>query len=563
MSTIFSWIFASQPDDARQPAYRRLYLGIRAAILDGRLKPGEKLPATRDLAKQLRISRNTIVNAFDLLMSEGYLEGRIGAGSFVAASLPDHLFHTATSNNVGKTPPASPKACSPSAPATTQRPTPATPTGSSANKSMAEGRKRPLRISKSAQRSLAFTRQHPHFPVSRPFNPAAPDLSAFPFDIWARLLRRAWRAPKPAIVTPDDSMGLADLREEIAGWLRQTRGVNCSAAQIMIVSGAQQALDFIGRALIDPGDIVALEDPGYEGIRGVLAANGAVIQPIPVDEEGLQVSALNHPQSQDNTGHQGQQAGAGADANAGMDAKAGANISPRMVVTTPSRNYPMGTTLSLARRLALLQWAHDNDGWIIEDDYDSEYRYDGPPLSSLQGLDREDRVLYVGTFSRVLFPGIRLGYLVLPHDLVPVFRGLRSFADGVPAPTAQAALAAFFADGHFGSHVRRMRLLYGDRRQHLLNLINDRASDLLDIVVNDGGLHVCARLINGQPDQKYQPALLAKQIDCRFLSSYFHDKTHSENIADRQGLIMGFAGWEKSQLEQSFGDLVRILRRNN
>ena len=237
--------------------------------------------------------------------------------------------------------------------------------------------------------------------------------------------------------------------------------------------------------------------------------------------------------------------------------------SPRMVVTTPSRNYPMGTTLSLARRLALLQWAHDNDGWIIEDDYDSEYRYDGPPLSSLQGLDRENRVIYIGTFSRVLFPGIRLGYLVLPVDLVPVFRGLRSFADGVPAPTAQAALATFFADGHFGSHVRRMRLLYSERRDHLLALIRDHASDLLDIIVNDGGLHICARLINGQQDVHYQSALLTKQIDCRFLSTYFHDKAAAENRADRQGLIMGFAGWKKAQLEKSFDDLITILRRNN
>ncbi|RCK51763.1 transcriptional regulator [Thalassospira profundimaris] len=521
MSTIFSWIFASQPNDAHLPAYRRLYLGIRAAILDGRLKPGEKLPATRDLARQLRLSRNTIVNAFDLLMSEGYLEGRIGAGSFVAASLPDQLFQADNRNSPAKSPIQS----------AVQSPGPSAKPPSPDQNSPAC---RPRRISKSAQRSLAFTRFHQSFPVAQPFNPAMPDLSAFPFDIWARLLRRAWRAPHPAIATPQDSMGLADLRTEIAGWLRQSRGVNCHADQVMIVSGAQQALDLVGRALIDPGDVVALEDPGYEGIRGVLAANGAVIQPIPVDAEGLQVNALT----------------------TSYDAP------PRMVVTTPSRNYPMGTTLSLARRLALLQWAHDNDGWIIEDDYDSEYRYDGPPLSSLQGLDRENRVIYIGTFSRVLFPGIRLGYLVLPHDLVPVFRGLRGFADGVPGPTAQAALAAFFADGHFGSHVRRMRLLYGERRNHLLALIRTHASDLLDIVVNDGGLHICTRLINGQRDVQYQSALLDKQIDCRFLSTYFHDNEMAENKTTRQGLIMGFAGWEKSQLDKSFADLIQILRRN-
>ncbi|OSQ38352.1 PLP-dependent aminotransferase family protein [Thalassospira mesophila] len=520
MSTIFSWIFASSPDDARQPAYRRLYLGIRAAILDGRLKPGEKLPATRELAQQLRMSRNTVVNAFDLLMSEGYLEGRVGAGSFVAASLPDRLFNTSEAIGV-----SAPHATPLRAGKTTAEPK----AGQNSNSPPS----RPLRISKSATRSLAYNRPHPHFPTSRPFNPATPDLSAFPFEIWARLLRRAWRVPKLALTTPTDSMGLPGLRSEIAAWLRQSRGVNCDASRIMIVSGAQQALDFIGRALIDPGDVVALEDPGYEGIRGVLAANGAVIRPIPVDHEGLQVSVL------------------------------AAETSPpaRMVVTTPSRNYPMGTTLSLARRLSLLQWARDVDGWIIEDDYDSEYRYDGPPLSSLQGFDRDNRVIYVGTFSRVLFPGIRLGYLVLPPDLVPVFRGLRGFADGVPAPTAQAALSAFFTDGHFGSHVRRMRLLYGERRTYLLSQIAEHTADLLDVVPTDGGLHVCARLINGQADRTYEHALIAKQVDCRFLSSYFHNKSPRDNDPARQGLILGFAGWEKKQLGQSFSDLIAILRR--
>jgi GntR family transcriptional regulator/MocR family aminotransferase len=532
MSTVFSWIFASHPDEANQPAYRRLYLGIRAAILDGRLKPGEKLPATRDLAQQLRMSRNTVVNAFDLLMSEGYLEGRVGAGSFVAASLPDRLFNTGetvTPPGTDAAPLANPlnsqiPAISPAATSTTA---PHPEHGDS------KAPPRPLRISKSALRSLAYNRHHPHFPTSRPFNPATPDLSAFPFDIWARLLRRTWRLPKQALSTPTDSMGLQGLRSEIAAWLRQSRGVNCDATRIMIVSGAQQALDLIGRALIDPGDMVALEDPGYEGIRGVLAANGAVIHPIAVDQEGLQVSALT------------------AETTAPV----------RMVVTTPSRNYPMGTTLSLARRLSLLQWARDVDGWIIEDDYDSEYRYDGPPLSSLQGLDRDNRVIYVGTFSRVLFPGIRLGYLVLPPDLVPVFRGLRGFADGVPAPTAQAALAAFFTDGHFGSHVRKMRQLYGERRLHLLSLITTRAPDLLDVVPTDGGLHVCARLVNGKADQTYEQALLARQIDCRFLSSYFHNRAAPVNDPARQGLILGFAGWEKKLLDESFRDLVTILRR--
>lgn len=508
MSTVFSWTYLSQPTGDALPAYRRLYLGLRRAILDGRLKSGEKLPASRDLARQLHVSRNTVVNAFDLLTSEGYLESRVGAGSFVAAQLPDQDL-------------------SPPAPGPDEKG--AALSGASVTTDTST---RTLRISQSAKRALPYQRRHPRFNTGRPFNPGTPDFESFPFDIWARLLRRVWRAPKLELTIPDDAMGLYELRGEIAAWLRQTRGVNCEADQVMVVSGAQQALDLISRALVDPGDVIATEDPGYEGIRGVLAASGAIVRPVPVDAEGLQVDLLQ------------------------------ADAMPRMVVTTPSRNYPLGTTLSLARRLALLQWAEAYDGWIVEDDYDSDYRYDGPPLSALQGLDRHDRVIYVGTFSRVLFPGMRLGYVIAPRDLVPVLRGLRSFADGVPAPTAQAALAAFFTEGHFGSHVRRMRMLYGERRAHLTGLIGQRASDCLDIMPSDGGLHLCALLKHGLRDQDLQGALTEAQLDCRALSSYFHLKAGEARENKPQGLILGFAGWKKDRLSESFDELLSILHRN-
>tara|TARA_R110000868_G_scaffold162903_3_gene394562 strand:+ start:19376 stop:20890 length:1515 start_codon:yes stop_codon:yes gene_type:complete len=502
MRSDFTWIYPSHPASGDgtngDTAYRRLYLGIRQAILDGRLHPGEKLPASRDLAKSLGVSRNTVVTSFDLLASEGYLETRIGAGSFVASSLPDREMTATTSH----------KRCDQdhkSAP--------------------------PPRLSQSAIRMLAYDRRFPRFRVARPFNPATPDLDAFPFDLWARLLRRSWRAPTLDLTIPVDPLGLPKLRDEVAKWLRQSRGVNCDADQVMIVSGAQQALDLIARALVDPGDIIATEDPGYEGIRGVLAASGAKLLPIPVDDEGLQVDQLS-PRDP-----------------------------ARIVVTTPSRNYPLGTTLSLARRLALLQWADTNDAWIVEDDYDSDYRYDGPPLSSLQGLDRNNRVIYVGTFSRVMFPGIRLGYLVLPAALISVFRGMRGFADGVPAPTAQAALAEFFAEGHFGGHVRKMRLSYGERRAHLRNLIETHAPDMLKILPSDGGLHLCTRLMNGQDDVMLQERMITAQLDCRALSSYYHDKSERNRPDLPQGLVLGFAGWKKNMISQSFDELIDVIRR--
>jgi GntR family transcriptional regulator/MocR family aminotransferase len=499
----YSWIYPSLSDSTADnggtTTYRRLYHAIRSAILDGRLHPGERLPASRDLAKTLGISRNTVVTSFDLLTSEGYLETRVGAGSFVAAALPDREMQAHHDIR---------------------------------DKDTTAPEDRPIRLSQSAQRMLTYERRFPRFRVARPFNPATPDLDGFPFDLWARLLRRSWRAPDIDLTMPDDPLGLPQLRAEIAKWLRQSRGVNCHADQVMIVSGAQQALDLIARALVDPGDIIATEDPGYEGIRGVLAASGAVVQPITVNEEGLDVARLANTPS-----------------------------SARIVVTTPSRNYPLGSTLSLARRLALLQWAQDNDAWIIEDDYDSDYRYDGPPLSSLQGLDTDNRVIYVGTFSRVMFPGIRLGYLVLPPALVNAFRGIRGFADGVPAPTTQACLAAFFSEGHFGSHVRKMRLRYGERRSHLRNLIAEDASDILSAMPSDGGLHLCARLAGDQDDVKIQEALVKAGLDCRALSSYFHQPRSKNQPTPVRGLVLGFAGWKKDILSESFGELVETIRR--
>lgn len=500
----YSWIYPSQTNDSdlgeASTAYRRLYHGIRTAILDGRLHPGERLPASRDLAKSLGISRNTVVTSFDLLTSEGYLETRIGAGSFVARSLPDREMEAGRKDK------------------------------SETNQSSKE---RAPRLSQSAKRMLAYQRRFPRFRVARPFSPATPDLDGFPFDLWARLLRRSWRAPDIDLTIPDDPLGLPLLRDEIAKWLRQSRGVNCHADQVMIVSGAQQALDLIARALVDPGDVIATEDPGYEGIRGVLASSGAVVHPIAVDQDGLRVDGLSETPTP-----------------------------ARIIVATPSRNYPLGTTLSLARRLALLNWAEDHDAWIVEDDYDSDYRYDGPPLSSLQGLDTNNRVIYVGTFSRVMFPGIRLGYLVLPPALISTFRGIRGFADGVPAPTTQAALGAFLAEGHFGSHVRKMRMRYGERRAHLLDMINQSASDLLEVMPSDGGLHICARLIAGHDDIFVQEKMVEAQLDCRALSSYYHDKSEENRVSYPQGLVLGFAAWKKSDLSASFGELIEILKRN-
>lgn len=514
-----------QDADLGLPDYRRLYQGIRNAILDGILRPGQKLPASRALAKHLGVSRNTIITSFELLASEGYIESKTGSGSFVSSQLPDRGMAPAYTKNAAiplnaKIPENTPD----------KKP---------------DSRISPL--SSSIQRAQKFERRFPNKAALRPFNPTIPDLSAFPFDIWARLLRRTWRSPLTELAVPVDSMGFYPLREQIAQWLYASRGVRCQAHQVMIVSGAQQALDLIARVLIDPGASVAIEYPGYEGIRGVLAASGAQICPLPVDADGMQLDplyALARP--------------------------------PKMVVVTPSRCYPLGTSLSLARRLSLLQWAAQNDSWIIEDDYDCDYRYDGAPLSSLQGLDRNQRVLYVGTFSRVMFPGIRLGYLVMPEHLIDSFRSMRSFADGVPPTTAQSALEAFFAEGHFESHVRRMRLLYAERRAHLQKLITENASEHLRVLPSDGGLFLCCELLNRASDQDLFTEIHRAGLECRALSSYFtsmdefhvlHSKTTQTphhpffKQATPQGLLLGFAGWGIDELSKGFCELINILER--
>jgi len=486
--------------EGSSPLHRQLYEGLRKAILAGRLAPRGRLPSSRALAAELGISRNTVLSAFEQLAGEGYLEARQGSGSRVAAMLPD--------------PPAPVAAGSPAS----RRLRPAKPEPDAAKPGL-------------SRRGLALTAAFSARAArgQGAFAPAVPDLEIFPFELWSRLLARGWRRPDPDMALGRDPAGYPPLRAAIADYLRRVRAVRCEPEQIIVLSGIRQAVDLAVRLLLDAGDRVWLEEPGYAGVREVLRAAGATLVPVPVDGEGLSV-------------------------------KAGAKQAPdaRLACVAPSHQYPLGTVMSLGRRLELLAWARGAGAWIIEDDYDSEFRYAGRPLAALQGLDADGRVIYVGSFSKVLFPSLRLGYLVAPPALVDGFTAARATLDDHAAMTAQPALAAFIAEGHFAAHIRRTRKLYAARQSALLTAAERHLTGLLELTPASAGMHLLARLaprlIARMDDREATARAAAHGIAVAPLSAF-----HMTNPR-RQGLLLGYAGVPEPQIEPAVKRLATALR---
>jgi GntR family transcriptional regulator/MocR family aminotransferase len=414
--------------------FRQLYEGLRQSILDGRLAPGVRLPATRGLAEELGVSRNTVLNAYEQLLAEGYLEGKAGSGTYVPRTLPEEMLQVPATGR--------------------KRPTP-----------------RPRRRLSRRGELLAGSASKvlPSSGVPRPFRPGIPALDAFPFEIWHRLVARYHRHPTRDLLNYNYSAGHAPLRRAIAAHLGPARAVHCDPEQVLVISGAQQGLDLVARILLDSGDAVWMEDPGYRSARSALQGAEAVLVPVPVDSDGLDVAA-------------------------------GSARCPdaRLVYVSPSHQYPLGVTMSLSRRLALLDWARRADAWVVEDDYDSEFRYAGRPLAALQGLDRDGRVIYLGTFSKTLFPSLRLGYLVVPEDLVDSFMAARIVMDRQPSTLTQAVVANFIEEGHFLRHVRRMRTLYSERQEALLRAARRELDGVLDVRPCETGLHLMGWLPDGK-----------------------------------------------------------------
>jgi GntR family transcriptional regulator/MocR family aminotransferase len=460
-------------DDA-SPLFQRLYRQLRAAVLEGRLRPGARLPATRFLARELGLSRNTVLAAYDQLASEGFLALRHRSGVFVAEDLP-----------IARRAPE-PRRSAPQPPRLGIRARDAASVG-------------PIGVDR--------RRGGTKWPGC--FASGTPDVSQFPFDLWTRLMAKAWRRPSAQLPFGGDPGGHPDLRAAIAAYLGEARGIACDPAHVLVVSGIRQALDLTCRLLLDPGDQVWMENPGYPGIRAILAANGAEVAGIPVDDEGLDVAA-------------GRMAAGQA----------------RLVCVAPSHQFPLGVALSLQRRLMLLEWARAAGAWVLEDDYDSEYRYAGRPLAALKSLDADNRVIYVGTLSKLLFPSLRLGYLVAPPQLAEQFRRLRTALDDQPSMVAQPALAELFRSGHLAAHVRRMRQLYAARQQSFLAAAQTHLRGLIAFQPEESGLHLVGRIgrrLHGRKDKGLAADAAREGIQLSPLSDY-------DLLGDGpQGLMFGYA----------------------
>jgi GntR family transcriptional regulator / MocR family aminotransferase len=499
-----------QPD-IDVPLHRQVYEQIRAAILSGRLRSRQRLPASRQLAQSLGLSRTTITQSYDQLISEGYLHTKPGAGTFVCAQIPDELLQSECD-------------------VTAQRAQKSRDQSSIAANESVTGLKTSLcetsclRLSTYGHRLQTTADRVFLSDCQMSFRYGIPAMDLFPMQLWRRLGNKCAATDTRWMDYSPDPMGYEPLREQIAHYISQSRAVRAQPAQIVITNGTQQALGLIVRLLIDPGDAIALENPGYLSAKRVFSSSGAALVPVPVDSEGLRINGPNSLSTLTSQNPPAKQ--------------------PKLVYVTPSHQFPTGVLMSLPRRLALLQWAQQANALIIEDDYDSEFRYSGRPVPALQGLDSYERVLYVGTFSKVMFPGLRLGYIVLPEALVPVFRRAKWLSDRQGAVIDQQALAQFIGEGHLAKHVRRMRSVYEGRRRSLIKSL------AVEILGDAAGLHVMARL----PTQQSDRAIIAqaKQQGVSLFSAQEHywaaagDRSiadsQAEDSASRGEFIFGFGG---------------------
>jgi len=462
-----------------EPLHKRLYLGLRAAILSGAFPPASRLPSTRALAEQQGISRTIVVLAYEQLLAEGFVMGRPGSGTYVSRGLS--RMHTDSK------------------------------------------RATPLRLARFGTRAAAAgARVRIRGQAALPFDFAyASEVATFPFALWNRtLLRCARRAPVSEL-----DYGLASgngaLRVAISLHLRRSRAVDCDPNRIIIVNGSQQALDLITRVLIERGDAVAIENPAYQGTAEVLRAAGARLCPVPVDRHGIDPARLP--------------------------------ASARAVFVTPSHQFPTGATLALDRRVALLDWARRRNAVVIEDDYDGEFRYEGQPLESLQGLDQDSRVVYVGTFSRTVFSSLRIGYLVAPTSLVPALTAAKWLCDRHTSSLEQQTLAEFMAGGAYGRHLRRVRRRNSARRRALLQAIERYLSTRVELTGDAAGAHVVLWPRGKINERNLIERARSLGVGIYGLSPYYIGR------APRAGFMLGYSRLTEQQIEQGILRLSRLL----
>ncbi|NEZ55701.1 PLP-dependent aminotransferase family protein [Adonisia turfae] len=471
-----------------EPLHQQVYSQLRWAILSGRLVSGQRLPASRTLARTLGLSRTTVTQGYDQLISEGYLQTRRGAGTYVCAQLPEMLLEA--DEPVKSSPQPVVKA------------------------PLSDYGKRVKQVSLSPLRES--------YEIS--FRYGHPALDLFPVELWRKLLSKHCRETKQWLNYAGETLGYWPLRKAVAHYLQHARAVRCMHDQVIITNGSQQALSLITQLLVNPDDSVAIEEPGYRGARHIFKASGANLLPMPLDHDGLMVDTLL---AYDNP--------------------------PRLVYVTPSHQFPTGALLSLPRRLALLQWAWRTGALIIEDDYDSEYRYGGRPIPSLQGLDNHSSVLYVGTFSKVMFPSIRLGYLVVPQSLVEVFGKAKWLADRQPPTLTQYALAEFISAGHLERHIRKMRLCYEHRRRALLQALYKYFGQEVKILGDSAGLHVMAKLpLSFRDDEVVARAARVGVEICSACIQYEVPRNTGE-------FVFGYTDLTEEQIEEGIHRVAKAL----
>ena len=442
----------------------RIYRQLQEAVIDGRLRAGERLPPTRELAKQLAVSRNTVALAYERLTAEGFLVGRVGAGTFVCAT-PPGLVSSATSLPAAARP-------------------------------VWQGVRAPSEMTETPEYD---------------FRVGIPDMHEFPMDTWRRVLMRELRELPPSSTCYGEPAGHAGLRVEIARQIGLSRSVRADPSDLIVTQGAQQALDLIGRVLVAPGDVVAVEEPGYPPARELFASLGASVVGVPVDDEGVVVSAIPP--------------------------------AARLVYTTPSHQFPLGMPMSLDRRAALLDWAHRRDAMVIEDDYDTEFRFADRPLEPLHALDRGDRVLYVGTFSKTMLPVLRLGFLVAPRSLRTSLRAAKLLTDRHGDLTTQGALARFLADGLFTRHVRRSARAYAARRNLILSILARDFASRLVVLPATAGLHLTVRPAD--------PTYSVPDLVTRAVAAGVAVESLGEYCLDRPepGLVLGYGSVRLASIE--------------
>jgi len=469
------------------PLHRQIYDEVRRAILSGRLARGKRVPSTREMAKSVGVARATVTMAYDYLLSEGYFEAYRGSGTYVSRQLPDELLEAEDEYiEIADQTPARP---------------------------IKEVRPRQL---SQYGRSLQ-SRDWLGYPDEEPeiqFTFGRPDMEEFPARVWSQLLTRHCRERNLSILDcPTKAGGYDPLRKAIAAYLAKARAVVCEPEQVIVVNGSQQALDLVTRVLVDPDDLVGIEEPGYIGAQKAFQAQGAKLCPIYVDNNGVRVDYLKSR----------------------FDVSTPESL--KLLYITPSHQYPTGVSLSLPRRLDLLSWASRTATVIIEDDYDSEFRYKGKPIPALAGIDSGASVIYVGTFSKVLLPALRLGYLVVPKDLVDVFSRAKWLVDRHSSLIQQQVLSDFIAEGHLERHIRKMRAIYGERRQVMIDILKGLFAGDVTTHGDNAGINMLVRFNSKVPDDEL--VIRARNLGVGIVSTkhmYLSDAPHGEFLLNYGGL---------------------------